>query len=318
MKVASLEKKDLLGIKELSAEEITLILDTADAMKPLLTSPVKKTSHLQGKSVVMLFYESSTRTRLSFEMAAKFLGAASANVSSSGSSVSKGENLYDTAKTIEDMATDIIVMRHGQSGAPHFLSSRLECSIINGGDGMNEHPSQALLDMLTMRQHKGRLEGLKVAIIGDVEHSRVLRSNLWGLGKMGAELRVFAPPTMMPRELEASGAILCKDPREACEEADVVMGLRVQLERLDSALFPSIAEYAKFFSIDEAALNLAKEDAIIMHPGPCNRGIEMSSAIHDHERSVIGEQVTNGVAIRMAILSLLSANRTRRFQTQLA
>ncbi len=304
-----LAHKDLLGLQETSKEDIELILDTAGMMRHILDSPTKKTAHLAGKTIVLFFLENSTRTRLSFEMACKYLGANTSNISASGSSVQKGENLYDSVKTIDVMATDLLVMRHNQSGAPHMIAPLISAGVINGGDGMNEHPTQALLDMLTILEYKGRIEGLKIAIVGDVQHSRVARSNIWGLSKMGAEVRVAAPPTMIPRQLDHMPCFVCHDVREACEGADVVMGLRVQLERQKSALFPSIREFAHFFGIDEQALACAKEDAIIMHPGPCNHGVEMPTSIHEHERSVIHQQVTNGVAVRMALLYLLMARR---------
>ncbi|NLW12308.1 MAG: aspartate carbamoyltransferase catalytic subunit [Clostridiaceae bacterium] len=306
-----LSSKDLLGMKELSATEIELILNTADTMKLVLDANSKKTAHLQGKSVITLFYENSTRTRLSFEMASKFMGASSANISASGSSIKKGESLIDTAKTIDSMATDIIIMRHQQSGAPHLIASRINASVINAGDGMNEHPTQALLDMMTMRRHKGTLEGLKVAIIGDLLHSRVARSNLWGLTKMGAEVRLAGPATMVPPGLDQTPAVWCPTVQDAVSDADVVMGLRVQLERQQSGLFPSISEYARFFAIDEKTLSLAKPDALLMHPGPCNHGVEMPTAVYDSPQSVINEQVTNGVAVRMAVLYLLASRRNQ-------
>jgi aspartate carbamoyltransferase catalytic subunit len=304
-----LKHKDLLGIKDLTAEEIQLILDTAETMKLVLSANSKKTAHLQGKSVITLFYENSTRTRLSFEMASKFMGAASANIATSGSSINKGESLIDTARTIDVMATDILIMRHSQSGAPHLIAPLVQASVVNAGDGMNEHPTQALLDLFTMREKKGRLAGLKVAIVGDLMHSRVARSNLWALTKMGAEVRMAGPSTMVPRGLEQTSAIICPTVQDAVRDADVVMGLRVQLERQQRALFPSISEYARFFAIDAKTLALASPDAIVMHPGPCNHGVEMPSAIYDSPQSVINDQVTNGVAVRMAILYLLSARR---------
>lgn len=304
-----LSSKDLLGLKDLPAEEIQLILDTAEHMKLVLNSGNKKTAHLQGKSVVTLFYENSTRTRLSFEMASKFMGASSANVSSSGSSVNKGETLLDTVRTIDAMATDIIIMRHPQSGAPHMIAPCLNASVVNAGDGMNEHPTQSLLDMFTIRESKGTLKGLKVAIVGDVYHSRVARSNIWGMQKMGADVYLAGPNTLMPKEIELSGAKICKNVAQACEGADVVMGLRLQLERQKKCLFPSISEYASFFSISEKMLALAKPDAILLHPGPCNHGVELPTAVYDATQSRINEQVTNGVAVRMAVLYLLSSRR---------
>jgi aspartate carbamoyltransferase catalytic subunit len=304
-----LRNKDLLGIQDLAADEIQLILDTADTMKMVLGAASKKTAHLQGKSVITLFYENSTRTRLSFEMAAKFMGASSANISATGSSVSKGESLIDTARTIDHMATDILVMRHGQSGAPHLIAPLVNASVINAGDGMNEHPTQALLDLYTMRSKKGHLDGLKVAIAGDILHSRVARSNLWALSKMGAEVRLAAPPTLLPRGLDLAGAVVCATVADAVRGADVVMGLRIQLERMQKALFPSVSEYARYFALDQQALALAKPDAIVMHPGPCNHGVEMPTLVYDSPQSVINEQVTNGVAIRMAIMYLLASRR---------
>ena len=304
-----LRNKDLLGIQELTAEEIKLILDTAETMKMVLSANSKKTAHLQGKSVITLFYENSTRTRLSFEMAAKFMGASSANISSSGSSINKGESLLDTARTIDFMATDILIMRHNQSGAPHMIAPLVKAAVVNAGDGMNEHPTQALLDLYTMREKKGSLQGLQVAIAGDLMHSRVVRSNIWALTKMGATVRLAAPPTLMPRGFEQTGAIICPTVQDAVRDADVVMGLRIQLERMKKALFPSISEYARFFALDEKTIALAKPDAIIMHPGPCNHGVEMPTLVYDSPRSVINEQVTNGVAVRMAILYLLEARR---------
>ena len=308
----NLKSKDLLGMKELDKEEIELILDTAAMMKVVLLSQNKKTSHLQGKSVVTLFYENSTRTRLSFEMASKFMGAASANISASGSSVSKGESLIDTAKTIDVMATDIIIMRHNQSGAPHFIAPHVEASVVNAGDGMNEHPTQALLDMFTMREKFGTLENLEVAICGDIYHSRVARSNLIGLSKMGAKVRLSGPRTLLPVGLDDMGYTVHHDIRDAVSGVDVVMGLRLQLERQSKSLFPSVSEYARYYGIDSKVLSLAKEGALVMHPGPCNHGVEMSTIVHEGDQSVIHEQVTNGVAIRMAILYLLVTRRNQQ------
>ncbi|MGI6546171.1 MAG: aspartate carbamoyltransferase catalytic subunit [Fastidiosipilaceae bacterium] len=304
-----LKSKDLLGMWQLDRDEIELILNTASSMKQALLSGYKKTTHLAGKSVVTLFYENSTRTRLSFEMAAKFMGASTGNISASGSSVSKGESLLDTAITIDHMATDFIVMRHSAAGAPHFLANRLDASVINAGDGMNEHPTQSLLDLFTMREQLNRLEGLKVAIVGDISHSRVARSNIWALQKFGSEVRVAGPGSMMPPELARSGAIVCSSVAEACRDADVVMGLRLQMERMDSGLFPSIAEYAKFYGISHEILDCAKPEAIVMHPGPYNHGLEMPSPIRYGDQSKIDEQVTNGVACRMAVLYLLNVKR---------
>ncbi len=304
-----LSSKDLLGLRDLPADEIRLILDTAATMKLVLASNNKKTTHLQGKSVVTLFYENSTRTRLSFEMASKFMGASAANISASGSSVNKGENLMDTAATIDAMATDILIMRHPQSGAPHFIAPRIAASVVNAGDGMNEHPTQALLDMMTILENKGTLEGLKVAIVGDIYHSRVARSNIWGMQKLGADVYIAGPSTLMPKGIGISGAKVCANVAEACEGADVIMGLRLQLERQKKALFPSVSEYAAFFSVSEKMVSLAKKDVIVMHPGPCNHGVEMPTSVYGGDRSVIDDQVTNGVAVRMAVLYLLTARR---------
>lgn len=308
----TLLSKDLLGMNELTAEEITEILDTAEMMKRVLTSGNKKTSHLQGKSVITLFYENSTRTRLSFELASKYMGSASANISTSGSSVNKGESLLDTARTIDMMATDILIMRHNQSGAPHFIAPFLKASVVNAGDGMNEHPTQALLDMFTIRERFGTLEGLKVAICGDLYHSRVARSNSIGLNKMGANVSVFGPPTMVPIGMEKMGCTVAKSLTEAVEGADAVMGLRVQLERQSRSLFPSVAEYSKYYSIQPDILAKAKSTAIIMHPGPCNHGVELPTIVYDSPQSLINEQVTNGVAVRMAVLYLLIARRNQQ------
>lgn len=298
-------------MKELEAEEIDEILRTAEMMKLVLTSGNKKTSHLQGKSVVTLFYENSTRTRLSFEMASKFMGASSANVAASGSSINKGESLLDTARTIDVMSTDIIVMRHSQSGAPHYISKKVNASVINAGDGMNEHPTQALLDIYTMKEKYHSLEGLEVAICGDIYHSRVARSNAIGLKKMGAQVRIAGPATMLPPGMDRFGCKVCKTVREAVDGADVVMGLRLQLERQSKSLFPSVAEYAKYYAIDPYILSLAKPGALVMHPGPCNHGVEMPTVVYDCPQSVINEQVTNGVAIRMAVMYLLMARRNQ-------
>lgn len=299
-------KQDLLGLKDLSADEIKNILDTAKSMKMILTNPTKKTPHLQGKTVVTLFYENSTRTRMSFELAAKYMSANAANISASGSSVAKGETLIDTAKTINAMSTDILVMRHNMSGAPNLIAPLVSASVVNAGDGMNEHPTQALLDMFTMIEKKGSIEGLKVAIIGDIAHSRVVRSNIYGLQKLGAEVCVGGPSTLMPQGIDEMGVKVFTTVHEAIVDADVVMGLRIQLERQKKGLFPSVREYSRFFGIDETRLNLAKPDAIVMHPGPVNRGVEFSSSVIDGSQSVINEQVTNGVAVRMAVMYLLS------------
>lgn len=299
-------KRDLLGLKDLSENEIRNILETAKTMKHILSQPSKKTQHLQGKTVVNLFYENSTRTRLSFELAAKYMSANAANITASGSSVQKGETLIDTAETINAMGTDILVMRHNMSGAPHLIAPLVNASVINAGDGMDEHPTQALLDMLTIAEKKGDIRGLKVAIIGDIYHSRVVRSNIYGLTKLGAEVSVGGPSTLIPAGMEKMGVKVFKSVQEAIVDADVVMGLRIQLERQKSGLFPSLREYYRFFGIDDKRLKFAKPDAIVMHPGPVNRGVEFSSSVIDCDQSVINEQVTNGVAVRMAVMYMLS------------
>ncbi len=295
-------KKDLLGLKDVSREEIEFILETAGNMKHILSQNNKKVPHLRGKSVITLFYENSTRTRMSFELAGKYLSADTANITASGSSVAKGENLIDTARTLDVMAADVIVVRHSCSGAPHLLAKNVKASVINAGDGMNEHPTQALLDMFTVMEKKGKIEGLKVAIAGDILHSRVARSNIYGFTKMGAKVCVGGPSTLLPKDLERLGVEVFPSVQEAIMDADVIINLRIQLERQKSGLFPTAREYSRFFGINEGRLTYAKPDALIMHPGPVNRGIEITSGVYDHERSVIDEQVTNGVAVRMALL----------------
>lgn len=302
----NLKSKDLLGLKDLSAEEIEHILDTSKTMKLILTTNNKKTPHLQGKSIITLFYENSTRTRLSFELASKYMSASAANISASGSSVAKGETLIDTGRTIDAMGADVIIIRHPMSGAPHLLAKYVNSSVINAGDGMNEHPTQALLDMFTIKEKKGTLKGLKVAIIGDIYHSRVARSNIWGMLKLGADIRVAGPSTLLPPGVEKTGVKVYSTIQEALIDADVVMGLRIQLERQKKGLFPTIREYSRFFGLDDKRLKFAKEDALVLHPGPVNRGVEMTSAVIDGDQSLIDEQVTNGVAVRMALLYLLT------------
>lgn len=298
-------KQDLLGLKELNAEQIKNILNHAAEMKKVVLSDSKKIPNLQGKTVVNLFYENSTRTRMSFELAAKYMSANAANISSSGSSVAKGETLLDTAETLDVMGTDILVMRHNMSGAPHLIAPIIKASVVNAGDGMNEHPTQALLDMLTMIEHKGHIEGLKVAIIGDILHSRVVRSNIHGLTKLGAQVSLGGPATLMPKDIDKMGVKVFNNVQEAIIDADVVMGLRIQLERQKKGMFPSVREYFRFFGVDESRLRLAKPDAILMHPGPVNRGVELSTTVIDGDKSVITEQVTNGVAVRMAVMDML-------------
>ena len=297
---------DLLGLETLKAEEIESILDAAESFREILERPIKKVPTLRGQTVVNLFFEPSTRTRVSFELAEKRLSADSVNFSSSGSSVSKGETLKDTARNIEAMSVDMLVIRHPAAGAPHYLASCLDTRVINAGDGAHEHPTQGLLDLFTVRQRLGGIEGLRVAIIGDVSHSRVARSNIWGFRRLGASVAVCGPTTLMPAEVEKMGVDVHWKVEEAVEGADVVLVLRIQLERQKDALFPSIREYARVFGVDSAKLKSAKEEAIVMHPGPMNRGVEIAQDVADGPYSVILQQVTNGVAIRMAVLYLLS------------
>jgi len=304
-----LKRKDLLGLIDASKEEITEILDLAEEFKQRIKRGEKKLNRLEGKTVTVLFYENSTRTRTSFEQAAKYLGATTINIAAGTSSVAKGETLVDTGKTLDAQKNDFIVMRHPMGGAPYLLAKTVKAGVLNAGDGMNEHPTQALLDMLTMRETFGRLEGLKVAILGDIKHSRVAKSNLFGLKTMGAEVRMFAPETLIPKGMDKLGAKLCSSREEALKGADVVMGLRIQLERQQAGNFPSLGEYAANFGVDEKAFALAKPNAIILHPGPVNRGVELTSGIIDHERSRIEDQVLSGVAVRMAALSLLNEAR---------
>jgi aspartate carbamoyltransferase catalytic subunit len=305
-----LTRKDILGIKELSTEEITLILDTADSFLEVSTREIKKVPTLRGKSVINLFYEASTRTRTSFEIAAKRLSADTINISASTSSVVKGETLIDTAKNIEAMNPDLIVIRHSAAGAPQMLASLLRQSIINAGDGAHEHPTQALLDMMTIRSRKGRIAGLKAAIIGDITHSRVARSNIHGLTKMGAHVVVSGPATMLPREVETLGVVAYACVEEAIKDGDIIMMLRIQTEREKQNVFPSLREYAQYFSLNRKNIALAREDCIVMHPGPMNRGVEISPEIADGPHSVILDQVTNGVAVRMALLYLLTGGNS--------
>ncbi len=303
----SFTHKHILGIEQLAKEDIKLILDTADAFKEVNSREIKKVPTLRGKTIINAFFEASTRTRLSFEIAGKRLSADTVNISGSTSSVVKGETLEDTAKNIEAMSPDIIVIRHGHSGSPHYLAERVGCSVINAGDGTHEHPSQALLDLMTMREHKGSIEGLEVAIVGDIAHSRVVRSNIYALSKMGARVRLCGPGTMLPIGIERLGNVeVCTDMREAIKDADVVMMLRIQMERQSNIMIPSLREYARFYGLNPTNLLLAKPDAIVMHPGPMNRGVEISSVVADGVQNVILDQVENGVAVRMALLYLVS------------
>jgi len=302
-------RRDLLGIEELSREEIELLLDTAKSFLEVSTRSIKKVPTLRGKTVLNLFFESSTRTRSSFEIAEKRLSADSVNFSSASSSLTKGETLIDTALNLQAMAPDLIVIRHAHPGVPQMLAKRVEAGVINAGDGAHEHPTQALLDALTIRQHKGRLEGLKITIVGDIEHSRVVRSNIHLLQKMGAEVTLAGLRTMMPVEMEKMGVRVVHTLGEGIAGADVIMMLRVQLERQSRMLFPSIKEYFRLFGLTKERLRAAKRDVIIMHPGPMNRGVEIASEVADGRDSVILEQVANGVAVRMAVLYLLAGTQ---------
>jgi len=306
-KSAKWTKKDLLGLEYLSQEEIDLILETAESFKEISERPIKKVPALRGKTIAHLFLEPSTRTRISFELAAKRLSAYTIGVSGSSSSILKGETTKDTAKNIEAMKVDMIVMRHSASGAPYILSKAVKAGVVNAGDGSHEHPTQGLLDLFTIKEKKGRISGLNVSIIGDISHSRVARSNIWGLVKLGANVTLCGPKTLMPVKIEKMGVKVTYDLDEAVKEADVVNILRIQLERQKSALFPTIREYVRKYGITEEVLKRnRKRDVLIMHPGPINRGIELSQNVADGPYSVILEQVTNGVAIRMAVLFLLS------------
>ncbi|MBA7667056.1 Aspartate carbamoyltransferase [subsurface metagenome] len=303
------KRKDLLGIEDLSPEEIIFILDTAKSFREILERPIKMVPTLRGKTVANLFFEPSTRTRLSFELAEKRLNADALSFSSVGSSVVKGETLLDTAKNILAMKVDCFVLRHVSPGAPHLLARELDVSVINAGDGAHEHPTQALLDLYTIRERKGRIKGLKMAIVGDITNSRVARSNIWGMGKLGAEVRVCGPPTLIPPDIEKMGVKVSYSPEEALEGVDVIVMLRIQKERQKGSLPPSLDEYREFFSLTEERLDLAREDALVMHPGPVNRGVELPARIADGRKSIILDQVTNGVAVRMAILYLLLGRR---------
>jgi len=304
--VTALRRKDLLGIAELSAQEIELVLDTAEAMKEVGTRPIKKVPALRGKTVINLFYEPSTRTRTSFEIAEKRLSADTLNIAIGTSSVVKGETLADTALNLEAMSPDMIVLRHASSGACHFLSRVCRSAIINAGDGMHEHPTQALLDAFTIRERKKRLAGLKIAIVGDLLHSRVLRSNIHLLTKLGANVWVCGPPTLIPTDIRRFGVTPTSVVDDAVRDADVIMLLRIQLERMEGAYFPSLREYFRVFGMTESRMLLARPDVMIMHPGPMNRGVEIASEVADGPYSVILDQVANGVAVRMAVLYLLA------------
>ena len=297
--------KNIFGIEQLSVADISHILATARSFREISGRPIKKVPTLRGKTIVNLFFEPSTRTRLSFEIAAKRMSADTFNISGSTSSATKGETLVDTAKNIEAMNPDVIIIRHSSSGAPQLLAKHINAAVINAGDGAHEHPSQGLLDMMTVMEHKGRLAGLKVAIVGDIAHSRVAISDIIGFTKMGANVSIAGPQTFIPSHISLLGVKVCSSVQEAVSDADVVMALRIQLERQNDSLIPSLREYSRFFGVNRKLLELAKNDAIVMHPGPVNRGVELSPDVADGGKSVILDQVTNGVAVRMALLYLV-------------
>ncbi len=298
--------KDLVGLEELSAAQITAILDTAEPFKEVSERPIKKVPALRGKTIVNLFFEASTRTRISFEFAEKRLSADTVNVASTGSSVQKGETLVDTARNLEAMRIDMVVIRHGASGAARFLGDRIRSNVVNAGDGKHEHPTQALLDLLTLRDRFGRFDGLKVCLVGDILHSRVARSNIWGLTKLGAEVGVCGPASLVPREIADLGVTVFRRVEEAIQWADALNVLRLQLERMTAGFIPSLREYNRVFGVSTEKLARAPRDLLILHPGPMNRGVEIDSDVADGPHSVILPQVTNGVAVRMAVLYLLA------------
>ncbi len=301
-----LSRKDILDIDSLSAEEIELILDTAAGMKEISLRPIKKVPTLRGKTVILFFYEPSTRTRTSFDIAAKRLSADSLSISAKTSSLVKGETLIDTARNLEAMNPDILVIRHSSAGVPYLLGRTMAASVINAGDGMHAHPTQALLDLMSVKEKKGSIRGLRLAIVGDIAHSRVARSDIVGFTKMGAEVTVCAPPTMIPAGIEALGASVTHRIDEAVDGADVIMMLRIQLERQKDFLFSTVREYAKYFGLNAGRLKKARDDVLIMHPGPMNRGVEIASEVADGPYSIVLDQVTNGVAVRMALLYLVA------------
>ncbi|WP_202616024.1 aspartate carbamoyltransferase catalytic subunit [Edaphocola flava] len=305
----SLSVKHLLGIKDLLPSDIELILKTAEKFKEVLQRPIKKVPTLRDTSIVNLFFENSTRTRISFELAEKRLSADTINFAASGSSVSKGETLIDTAKNILSMKVDMVVMRHSATGAPHFLANHINASIVNAGDGINEHPTQALLDAFSMTEKLGDLKGKKVAIIGDIMHSRVALSNIYCLTKLGAEVIVCGPPTLIPKHIETLGVKVSYDVRKTLEWCDVANVLRIQLERQNKPLFSSLREYSMYYGVSKSLLDAVKKDIVIMHPGPINRGVELSSDVADSKQSIILDQVENGVAVRMAVLYLLAGKK---------
>jgi aspartate carbamoyltransferase catalytic subunit len=307
--------KDLIGLEQVDADEIRAILDTAEPFKEISERAIKKVPVLRGKTIVNLFFESSTRTRISFEFAEKRLSADTVNIASTGSSVQKGETLVDTARNLEAMRIDMVVIRHGSSGAAQFLAERIPSNVINAGDGRHEHPTQGLLDMLTIRDHRGDLRGQRVCIVGDVLHSRVARSNIWGLTKLGAEVAVCAPRTLLPCDIEELGVTVFGRIEEAIEWADVLNVLRLQLERMQGGFVPSLREYNRFFGVTSERIERAPRELLILHPGPMNRGVEIDSDVADGPHSVILDQVTNGVAIRMAVLYLLAGGRPEKAES---
>jgi aspartate carbamoyltransferase catalytic subunit len=307
--------KDLLGLEELTPEQIERILDTAEPFKEVSERPIKKVPALRGKTIVNLFFEVSTRTRISFEFAEKRLSADTVNVAALGSSVQKGENLVDTARNLEAMRIDMVVVCHPSSGAPKFLAERIRSNVVNGGDGTHEHPTQALLDILSIRDRLGRIEGLKVCICGDITHSRVARSNIWGLKKLGAEVAVCGPQSLMPGSIEELGVTVFRRIEEAIEWGDVLNVLRLQLERMQAGYIPSLREYYRVFGVTLERLERAPRDLLILHPGPMNRGVEIDSRVADGPHSVILDQVTNGVAVRMAVLYLLAGGQPELAET---
>lgn len=305
-------KKDLLGLKDLTKDEILEILSLAKEMKPIIGNRALSTRILRDVSIVSLFYENSTRTKMSFALASKYLNGTFTDLGINGSSVAKGESLLDTGVTLDQMGTDIVIMRHGMTGTPHLLAKNINASVINAGDGINEHPTQALLDLFTIMESGKSFEDLKIVIVGDVLHSRVARSNLFGLTKLGARVVLSGPSTLAPKSLAVLGAEVENNLKDAIKDADVVMGLRIQMERQKGGLFPDLPEYTKFFGVNEEILGLAKKDALLMHPGPVNRGVELTSQVIDSKQSVINEQVRNGVSVRMAVLTLLAQGRSNQ------
>ena len=311
-KVKGLSSKDLLGLRELPENDLQLILKTAVSMKEIFMRPIRRVPPLIAKNIITLFYEPSTRTRTSFNMAAKMLSANTTNIALSSSSATKGETLIDTVKNLEAMGMDAIIIRHPMAGAPLLIAKNISGSVINAGDGFNEHPTQALLDIFTMQEKRGKLEGKKVVIVGDILHSRVARSNIWGLQKLGAKVTVVGPPSLIPKDIEKTGVHVSYNIDKEIRDADFVNVLRIQLERQEGGLFPSLEEYHKLYGITAERLKKCKKDIVVMHPGPLNRGVEISSEVADGPYNVILDQVTNGVAVRMAILFLLLGGKFKK------